>query len=248
MGSEIELTTEVARGSLFAFEIDGTIPATLSEATQSSISRRIIGYEGARQKLLIVDDDVNNRAVLHSTLGTLGFEISEAADGLQAIQSVKGILPDLIVADIRMPQMDGLEFVKTLRQQDDFRDTPVIGVSASAFEDDAKATLSAGYSAFLPKPINLRDLLNLIKRELQLHWVFQEAGNQEANLAHPVVLPPDVNIEILRQAARIGDVESLLNELNQIALLDQSYLPFVIRIRTMADNYQLQDIRALLKE
>ncbi len=168
MGGDIEVESLPGRGSLFRFAVDA--PVVSATAGVSPVTR-ITGYLGRRRRVLVVDDLNENRAVLCDMLGPVGFEISEAPDGREALRIAQLQPPDLILMDVFMPDMDGRQTTMRLRQLPSLAQTPIIVVSASALGGDEESSLAAGADAFLAKPVNGLRLLELIGRLLDLEWI-----------------------------------------------------------------------------
>jgi len=168
MGGDIEVETRLGQGSAFRFSIDVASTTTLQPRP---LTPRITTYAGPRRKVLVVDDIAANRAVLRDMLEAVDFQVSEAANGKEALASAESQQLDLILMDVYMPEMDGLEAIRRLRSEPRLSRSPIIAVSASASKSDAATCLAAGANAFLPKPLVERDLLDAIGNLLQLEWV-----------------------------------------------------------------------------
>src|SRR5262249_49411777 len=131
MGGEIQVESQLGTGSLFWFDLH--LPLAPTEAPHpSGAEESITGYLGPRQKVLVVDDVPANRAVAVGMLEQLGFQTSEAESGRNALEQVSASAPDLILMDIVMPVMDGLEATRRLRQMPQSEKVPIIVISASA--------------------------------------------------------------------------------------------------------------------
>jgi diguanylate cyclase len=113
-------------------------------------------------RILIVDDERDNRQVLEVILKHEGFLILTAANGEEALGSVAQQPPDLILLDIMMPEMDGLAVVRKIRADPALSQTPVVVISALAAAEDRRAALEAGADAFLPKPFTMEELTQAI--------------------------------------------------------------------------------------
>jgi len=120
MGSDIHAESRVGQGSRFCFEIDR--PVLGIEVALPSLPRTTRGYHGTRQKIVVVDEVASSRAVVADLLDSLDFEVIEAANGQEALEQAQAYLPDLMVMDIIMPVMDGLEAIRRLRQQPAWKD------------------------------------------------------------------------------------------------------------------------------
>lgn len=184
MGSDIHINSQAGTGSLFWFDL--SLPALDAIGLKGDTEvpqeqAHIVGYEGARQSVLVVDDVQANRQMLVDLLTPLGFVVHQAADGQAAIDDTLVRRPHLILMDQAMPIMDGLDAIRWLRQHD--RDQghgrlPILLLSAHASADDEAAALVAGADAFLPKPVCREALLNLIQQQLGLVWQREDDQNR----------------------------------------------------------------------
>jgi CheY-like chemotaxis protein len=141
MGGDIEVESRAGHGSVFRFSI---AVETAKGPAAAAFGNRITGYVGGRRRVLVVDDIEENRAVLREMLGQLGFGVSEAEGGLEALERIESQRPDLILMDMVMPNVDGLEAIRRLRQRPECAALPVIVVSASASISDEKLAFAAG--------------------------------------------------------------------------------------------------------
>ena len=120
--------------------------------------------------ILLVDDEPHVLEVLRVTLEDLGFRLLEAQDGPSAISLAKSESPDLIVLDVMLPSMSGLEVCRTLKESTDTVGTPVIMLTARSGEDDAQAGYEAGADRYLTKPFSpltlLTEVVKLLNMEL----------------------------------------------------------------------------------
>src|SRR5438876_10624862 len=106
------------------------------------------------KKILVVEDNEDNRRILVYRLRKIGqFDIREAANGQQAIESVRADLPDLIFMDLKMPVMDGWEATRRIRSLEIGRRIPIIALTAQAMAGDEQKALAAGCDDYVAKPI-----------------------------------------------------------------------------------------------
>lgn len=116
-------------------------------------------------KVLIVDDYDDTRYLIRYLLEMYGFEVSEAANGLEALESVREHAPDLVLMDISMPKMDGLTAARKLREQPQYAELPIIAITAQS-EGYREPALEAGCNELIAKPINIDDLRPVISKHL----------------------------------------------------------------------------------
>jgi two-component system response regulator MtrA len=111
-----------------------------------------------QHRVLVADDDVDILALVTTVLERSGHEVIAVQDGAEALASLLADQPDLMVLDISMPKVDGLEVLRRVRADDATRGLPVILLSAQAQESDVKLGYEAGASAYVKKPFSPRDL------------------------------------------------------------------------------------------
>jgi signal transduction histidine kinase/DNA-binding NarL/FixJ family response regulator len=214
------------------------------------------GYLGARRKILIADDIAGNRSVVREFLAPLGFEVCEADNGERALELAQTLLPDLILMDIRMPVMDGLEATRRLRQLPAMQRVPIIVVSASASKTELARGLRMGANIVLPKPIDFQRLLGEMAALLDLRLTYGAAGEQTAATASageagdgaPLVVPPAEEVAVLYRLARTGDMRAIRDRAAYLAALDARYRPLADRLRRLADGYRSKAILDLVEE
>jgi CheY-like chemotaxis protein len=168
MGGDIRVESRAGQGSRFWFDLP--LPVAEAQLAGNAARTEIVGYEGRRRRVLVADDVPANRAVLVDLLGSLGFEVDEAADGEQLLAQARVACPDLVIADIVMPRLDGVQAMQEMRRTPSLEAVPVLLVSATVSRSDTDRYLAAGANAFLPKPIDVRQLLQRIGELLELNW------------------------------------------------------------------------------
>lgn len=117
-------------------------------------------------RVLIVDDDPLARETLDALLRREGYQLLFAASGSDVLQRMNDLAPDLILMDVMMPEMDGLETTKRIRGQLGIKDTPIIALTALAMAGDRERCLAAGMNDYLSKPVKLKELLTVIEQYL----------------------------------------------------------------------------------
>lgn len=119
-----------------------------------------------KKKILIVEDNPQNMRLLEMLLGAKSYTLLKATDGEEAVNLATSGRPDLIIMDIQLPTMSGLEVTGQLRQLPGFSHTPIIAITAYAMKGDREKLLAAGFDAYLSKPINTRELPGVISEML----------------------------------------------------------------------------------
>jgi PAS domain S-box-containing protein len=242
MGGEIHVESKLGQGSLFCFDL--SLPAETKVAAIST-QRNVSGHAGPRKRILIVDDTPANRMLLVHLLGALGFEISEATDGHEALERTQATRPDLILMDMVMPGMGGLEATRRLRQMEGLQQVPVIAVSASASGADEKQCRAAGADAFISKPIRQELLLQEIGTLLGLTWLYEEPMEPLVSDegVSPLVAPPREELEALRKLAMAGKFRDVHERALRLPALGEQYRSFSDKLSSMAMRF---DSKAVL--
>jgi signal transduction histidine kinase/CheY-like chemotaxis protein len=178
MGGELGVHSTPGEGSVFHVELSlpwlGSVATGTGPDADGSSLARVIGYEGQRHTVLIVDDVEANRALLADMLQPLGFETLMARSGQEALDQVAAASPDLVLMDLVMPDMDGLEAIRRLRADPRTQALPVIALTANVSAQDQSHALATGASGFLPKPFRRDKLLQLLASQLPLSWVHDQ--------------------------------------------------------------------------
>ncbi len=247
MDSEIFIESNPGVGSTFCLEVE--LPTTKSANLINPVnaSNQIIGFQGAPRQILIVDHLWENRSVLVNLLKPLGFRVWEAENGQEALDYIVKLQPDLVITDILMPQLDGLEMTRRLRQMPTFKDLPIIASSADVYESNLEASQQAGCQAFVGKPIQAQKLFAQIQQLLNLTWTYQTIKLPETVTEPPSVIvpPPLEQISILYDLARKGFVDELIEHTEQLA---PPYQAFAKELRSLAQGFQMRKMRAFLRK
>ena len=243
MGGQLCVSSQLDVGTQFWFEL--ALPIVDDDHRVAQVSRQsIIGIEGESPKILVVDDNLDNQAVLVDLLSPLGFIIKQANDGSEGLETATQWLPDAIITDLIMPEMDGFELIRRVRQSSILKEKVIIANSASVYEADQKKSLAIGSDAFLPKPIQTETLLELLQQHLNLTWLYGDNIREtaEEELSQPIVLPPSAELEKLYELSLAGDIDELEKEITLLAKSDVKLQPFVAKIRAFFTEYQVDKL------
>ncbi len=235
MGGSIQVTSELGKGSLFSFDI----VVELSDGTDIEAApkhQKVIGIEPdqSNKRILVVEDREANRKLLVKLLepfssksGSGGLEIREAVNGKEALLIWEEWSPDLIFMDMRMPEMNGHEATRRIREQVKGDSTVIIALTASAFEEDRKLILSEGINDFIRKPFKEHEIFEALKKYLGMRFIYAEdhpRGAQHDDLAEAAasgvvrelqLISGDWKAE-LQQAASAADGEHIHQSIGQM--------------------------------
>jgi len=251
MGSKIEVESTSGQGSTFWFDLN------LPEAVESIAPKltqpepTIVGYKGQQQTILVVDDRWENRSVIVNLLEPLGFKLIEGDSGLEGLEQAPKVQPNLIITDLVMPGMDGLEMVKQLREIEVLSETPIIASSASVFNFDRQKSQEAGCNAFIPKPIQSQELLETLQHYLNLQWIY-DAEEEDRKIASldpnlGTIMPPIQELLSLYEAAQIGNIERIKQEANRLKTLNFEYEAFATKVLKLAADFEDEEVLNLIE-
>jgi two-component system cell cycle response regulator DivK len=120
-----------------------------------------------RQKILVVDDNRDNRELVVKVLRNRGYDMVEAVDGEDALRKAQDERPGLILMDISLPKMDGYEVIRRLKSQEEYKDIPIVALTAHVMTGDKDRAMNAGCIGYIPKPIDIHELPEQIKYYLK---------------------------------------------------------------------------------
>lgn len=174
-------------------------------------------------RILAVDDVAASRLLLNKLLTGIGFLVQEAGDGEEAISLWQEWHPDLILMDMRMPIIDGYEATKRIKAQAQGKNTTIIALTASAFEEEKVEILSAGCDDFMRKPFKESELLTKIGQYLNINYLYEEKTAQsqsqelllELTRESLTIMPQQWRLQLYEAAAQVDNQEifQLLSEI-----------------------------------
>ncbi|MBU4297422.1 MAG: ATP-binding protein [Desulfobulbaceae bacterium] len=221
MGGRVGVAGEPGKGSVFYFEIPVTVLSPETMYASPPHGRAIGMAEGQpRYRLLIAEDQPDNRLLLHKLLEPFGFDLRDAANGQEAVAIFEQWPPHLIWMDIRMPIMDGLEATRHIKATDAGAQTRIVAITAHALEKDRREILAAGCDDFIRKPYKDVEILEALTKNLGVRFVYEEettpaAVAMELNAAALVELPDEL-LNTLEQALSRIDIGAVGRAIEEI--------------------------------
>ncbi len=219
LGSKIEVQSRKGEGSRFTFKVavEPVEEAAVAPiATPCKAARLQPGQPEYR--LLIVDDQADNRRLLRQLLEEAGFVVREASDGLQGIEQCAQWHPHLVWMDMRMPLMDGYEATRRIKAAN--HQTVVVALTASAFEEERQRVMDAGCDDFVRKPFSEEDIFAALDRHLSIRLTCADdsASTEEPlpSIAAVLAQQPEAWRQQLHLASTIADDREVQHLLTQI--------------------------------
>ena len=245
LGGRLSVSSQRGAGSNFGVEIEFELAPALQPVLKSA--DEIQGYAGDTRIVLVADDDHDNRALVSQLLESVGFLVQSVSNGFEAIQRVRSIRPDLVITDLVMPVVDGMEVIRTLRAEEALNRIPVIAMSASASSYTREEALQAGCSEFLSKPLKLTSVLEVVGAQLHLQWRYRASSAVDAEelSAEPYQLDPELAGE-LQHLAMQGDILALSARIEATLSGDGAARSFCNEIRALAAQFDIRGIRRML--
>ncbi|PKL16644.1 MAG: hybrid sensor histidine kinase/response regulator [Spirochaetae bacterium HGW-Spirochaetae-5] len=235
LGGDIYVKSEENIGSTFCLKINISLVDN-SNFKPAVVKKYITGLKpGQKQfKILVVDDQIENRKLLSELLHEIGLLVIEASDGQQSIKKVKEYQPDLIFMDINMEVMGGPEAVKQIRLLDNSNNVPIIAVTASVFEEDKQIVLKSGFNGFVNKPFQDYEIFDILESALGVEYLYREE-KPEIKYTTPEIkqflikLPEDLVTKIIDFAAK-AEIKSLLSHVNEASKIIPEIGPYLKRL------------------
>ncbi|MDY6802538.1 MAG: ATP-binding protein [Cyanobacteriota bacterium] len=257
MGGDIDVKSSREKGTVVSFELELQLSSTIllkPKPEKIVNSANIVGFKGDKNKITAIDDNQEALSFLVDILESWGFIVSQANNGKEGLEAIGKIKPDLIIADMFMSVMDGLEMIKILRQAKEFDDVVIVTSSARGYNYEQQLSLEAGANDFIAKPIKIEELLEKLQANLDLEWIYKSSENTAETTEYlpadssEIVLPPAAELEVIINAARIGDIYRIEEEANRIRQLDVAYITFADKIAELAGEFNDLEILGLVEQ
>jgi signal transduction histidine kinase/DNA-binding response OmpR family regulator len=255
MGGDLTVSSSPGTGSIFRFDIP-IERGDAAVAIRRSAPRRVMGIRAGTQapKILVVDDQLENRDWLMKLLTAIGFSVRSAANGAAAIRDWEEWNPGLILMDVHMPIMDGIEATRRIKGDPRGKETVIVTLTASALDDDRRVALQGGADDFLAKPCREDQLLEKISALLNIAYDYEETNAAEGQTVAGAAalsadkleqLPRDL-IEEIRDATLAGNKKLLDKVIAKVRGTGDA--ASARALQELADKYEYDALTRLLEE
>lgn len=246
MGDDLYVTSTVGAGSTFWFTL--ALPeVVVPQASRPELTRQIIGLRGTPPHILIVDDHVDNRAMLCQSLQPLGFVIAEAANGQEGLEQAERARPDLVLMDLTMPVLDGFEATCRMRRSPTLSGVKILILTANVTINPTDLIADIECDAVLTKPLSYEHLLEQLQAHLGVEWIYADRALPTTAEDAPMVLPPAATLTKLRGLAEICAFTELMEELTRLRQQDRQYEPFADNLLRLLNSFQFDAILKRLR-
>jgi CheY-like chemotaxis protein len=253
LGGNITVKSRFGRGSIFKFKILIT-KGEYSNSSEPKTLGKVIGLSENKTsyKILVVDEILENRLLVKQLLESIGFEVFEAENGLEAIQIWEQYQPDLIWMDMRMPVMDGYTATRQIKEKPKGKNTVIIALTANALQDEEHIIFESGCDDIVRKPFQEAELFSKMAKYLGIQYIYESVdilGSSSINLTQS--LAPETFKEMplawvkqLHQMALSGD-DTKVKELIQQIPDSQVELAEILKI--LVNEFRLDTISEITK-
>ncbi|MET0085577.1 MAG: ATP-binding protein [Sedimenticola sp.] len=251
MDGEIHVESALGKGSRFTVEL----PVVLADESEVNClpstkpSVRGLQPETPEQRILVVDDNADNRLLLFSMLSQTGFKVKEAENGDEAVALFKDWQPHLIWMDMRMPVMDGYEATAKIREFPGGNKVKIVALTASAFKVQRKKILSVGCDDLVHKPYQAHEIFDVMEEQLEVKYLYdesvaEETANRSVTLTTEMIekLPPGL-LEDLSKAATSLSIDQMADIVSRVRLIDEGIAE---GLQQLTDDYQFRKIITLI--
>jgi CheY-like chemotaxis protein len=249
MGGEINVTSTEGQGTTFTVRMLLSEAAPAQDAGRMAGTRSIIGYEGERRRLLLIDDDPAHLDIVQNLLRPLDFTLFTAHEGTTGLALAAECRPHLAMVDVSMPGLTGWQVAERLRTLSGLDATRIVIVSANAHEFSPGGA-GAAHDAFLIKPIDMERMLECLATQLGLHWTRDAAPAPAAGIesAAAFELPGHArhHVDDLYQLGLIGHVRGIQAKLREMEN-DPGNRPFANRMRALVASFDLKGYMHVLE-
>jgi CheY-like chemotaxis protein len=252
MGGVITIDSTLGKGSLFHLELplDAAEEAAMVQQADERRSK-VVGLAPGQTtyRILIAEDQRDNQLLLSKLMTDIGLEVKVANDGEECIRLFEDWKPDLIWMDRRMPQMDGVEATRRIRQLPGGDQVKIVAVTASVFKEQKDELLEVGMDGFVRKPYLIDEIYQSLEQQLGIELLYQD---DQVEKATPSILTPAMLVGLddsvrseLQEALGILDAKQIAAVIKRIGEQDQALAG---SLKRLADNFDYPSIILALEK
>ncbi len=241
------LRSEVGRGTTFRIEfLVDVVEHTDVPEEKPEDHRTIIGIQGS-MRILVVDDNLENRSVVGLFLGKVGIETIYAQDGREAISKARSYKPDMIFMDLSMPIVDGFEATKRIRNSEWGKHIHIIAMTANVLNETVKKVRKYGFADYIIKPFVKQQIFDVICKFCDVEYVYETQPQSEtpkkASIARDQL--PEGFEETIKKAVFYGDFDKVVKTVEE---LDDQFSGAKQYMLELADNFDGKAICGFLEQ
>lgn len=253
MGGQLALASQPGEGARFTFTLPlACAPACASAPATAPAATPLHLAEASHPVLLVVDDNPDNRHILATMLANIGADVLVADGGTAALDVLRRRIVDLVLMDIRMPGMDGMQTLRQLRDEFGAGAPRCVAITASALAHETERYLAAGFDGFIAKPFLFAQICECLQQQLGVQFAASPADDAAATLAdaatpEALAMPPrwHRDIALALDSGWASGVTALLEELARVRPQAQG---FVRRAAALVTEFDLDAVRNELRK
>jgi PAS domain S-box-containing protein len=252
MGGKLKVKSQPGKGSSFSFSINITIVDDGKVLKQDQQVQRIAPNQ-TKYKVLVVEDIEFNRYLLCNLMQKVGFEVTNAKNGQEALERFKEFQPDFIWMDILMPVMDGKTATRKIRELKNGKNTKIVAITASVFSDEKEGIINSGCDDILFKPYHESEIYHCMHQHLGVEFIFNDTSqliNANKEIKSKFKTPnlgslKEDWLEQFKEATIEGDIDTLHQLINN---LPEEQIDLINFFKQFIDGFLLDDLINVLEE
>ncbi|MBX4969873.1 hybrid sensor histidine kinase/response regulator [Rhizobium binae] len=243
LGGEIAVSSVRDEGSTFRVRL---MLSAVMRAAAPPQEKRIVGYDGPRRTIVVVDDNEDHREMMREILAPLDFIVLTAAGGAECLTLIDGIMPDLFLVDILMPGMNGWQLVSRLREAG--QTAPMVMLSANIGDAAVLGDSDDSHNDAIGKPVDIRRLRDKLALHLGLKWIYADAAPAVPDrIEAPLLSPGAAHVQELLRLGEIGYIRGIEAKLSDLAKVDANR-PFTEALRPYVAAFDLAGFMTFLHD
>ncbi|PDT09962.1 MULTISPECIES: ATP-binding protein [unclassified Rhizobium] len=243
LGGEISVSSVRDEGSTFRVRL---MLSAVMRAAAPPQEKRIIGYDGSRRTVVVVDDNEDHREMMREILAPLDFIVLTAAGGTECLTLIDGIMPDLFLVDILMPGMNGWQLVSRLREAG--QTAPMVMLSANIGDAAVLSDSDDSHNDAIGKPVDIRQLRDKLALHLGLKWIYADDAHAIVEKTEaPMLSPGPAHVQELLRLGEIGYIRGIEAKLSDLAKLEANR-PFTEELRAYVAAFDMAGFMTFLHD